>query len=74
MKTAGVADVLGLANELRARGEELVALAERVNGLCRRADRPAGRRELRHLAGPLRRVVARLDGMFRDDAGRGDDD
>jgi hypothetical protein len=74
MRTAGVGDVRGLANELRARGEELVALAERVNVLCDRADSPAIRRKLRRMCPGMRRLLAALDGMFGDGAEGGEDD
>jgi hypothetical protein len=73
MKTAGVDDVRALANELRARGEELVGPAERVKVLCQRADSPAIRRELRRLCPGMRRVLVTLDGMFSDGS-RGDDE
>jgi hypothetical protein len=62
MKTAGVGDVRGLANQLRARGEELVVLAERVNVLCGRADNPTVRRELRRLCPGMLRLLVRIGG------------
>jgi hypothetical protein len=69
----GTNDIRHLATRLRAKGNELIQVAEQLAALCAAAEtRPAARRRLERAAVGVLRLLARLDEQFGPDPG-GDD-